>query len=112
ARAHSREIDLLLVIYLAVVVASILYPSSFFSADNLRVVLNNMAVDGILAVGMMMLMVGGVFDLSVGSMMSMTGVLCGWAMVERGCPPALAVAVSVAGAAVGGAGPRVGGCLA
>src|SRR5262249_41460736 len=47
-RAHSREIDLLLVISLAVIICSILYPHSFFSRDNLRAILNNLAVDGIL----------------------------------------------------------------
>ena len=37
AIGHSREVDLLLVIYLAAIVLSILYPTSFFSAENLRV---------------------------------------------------------------------------
>src|SRR6516162_5955641 len=83
AVTHSREMDLLLVIYLTVILFSILYPTSFFSRDNLRVVLNNLAVDGILAIGMMTLMIAGVFDLSVGSMMSMVGVVTGWLLVMR-----------------------------
>jgi ribose transport system permease protein len=102
ARPHSREIDLLLVIYLAVIVCSILYPSSFFSRDNVRVILNNLAVDGILAVGMMTLMIAGVFDLSVGSMMSMTGVVAGWLMVRQHWPVPLAVAAGLGLAALGG----------
>src|SRR5262245_49148976 len=102
ARAHSREIDLLLVIYLAAIVLSILYPYSFFSRSNLRAILNNLAVDGILAVGMMGLMVAGVFDLSVGSMMSMAGALCGWLMVGQGWPVALATAAGLALGAAGG----------
>jgi ribose/xylose/arabinose/galactoside ABC-type transport system permease subunit len=99
---YSREIDLLLVLYLAIIICSILFPSSFFSVQNLRVVLNNMAVDGILAIGMMMLLVAGVFDLSIGSMMSMTAVIAGWLMVHRGWPVPLAVASGLAAAAVGG----------
>ena len=91
----SREASLALVIYLAVILASILYPTSFFSAANLRVVLNNLAVEGILAMGMMMLMIGGVFDLSVGSLMSLVGVVAGWLMVGRGWPVAAAVAAGV-----------------
>jgi ribose transport system permease protein len=102
AAPHSRAIDLLLVIYLAVIVFSILYPSSFFSRENLRVVLNNLAVDGILAVGMMLLMIAGVFDLSVGSMMSMTGVIAGWLMVKQGWPVPLAVGAGLVVAGVGG----------
>lgn len=101
-RSYAREIDLLLVIYLTVIVVAILYPSSFFSYANLRVVLNNMAVDGILAVGMMTLMIGGVFDLSVGSLLSLVGVAAGWLMVRAGWPPIAAAAAGVALAAAGG----------
>jgi len=102
ARAHSREVDLLLVIYLAVIVLSILYPHTFFSRANLRAILNNLAVDGILAVGMMGLMIAGVFDLSVGSMMSMVGAVTGWLMVGRGWPVAAAVVAGLGLAALGG----------
>ena len=84
--AYAREIDLLLVLYLAVIVCAILYPASFLSLDNLRVILNNLAIDGILAIGMMGLMIAGVFDLSVGSMMSLAGVVAGWLMVKLGWP--------------------------
>jgi ribose transport system permease protein len=102
ARGPSREIDLLLVIYLTVIVFSILFPVSFFSRDNLRVVLNNLAVDGILSVGMMTLLVAGVFDLSVGSMLSMVGVVTGWLLVKQGWPVAPAVGAGLAVAALGG----------
>lgn len=101
-RPHSREIDLLLAVYLAVIVVGILYPFAFFSGANARAVLNNLAFDGILAVGMMLLMVAGVFDLSVGAMASMTGVLCGWLMVKQGVPVAVAVPVALVLSALGG----------
>ena len=100
--ADSREVSLALVIYLATIVASILYPTSFFSAANLRVVLNNMAVEGILALGMMMLMIGGVFDLSVGSLMSLVGVVAGWLMVGRGWPVGASVAAGMLLGTLGG----------
>lgn len=102
ARLYSREIDLLLVIYLTVVVLSILYPASFFSWENARAILRNLAVDGTLAVGMMALMVAGVFDLSVGSTMSMAGVLSGWLMVRQGWPVVPAVIAGLVAAAAGG----------
>jgi ribose transport system permease protein len=101
-RPHSREVDLLLAIYLAVIVVGILYPFAFFSAGNARAVLNNLAFDGTLAVGMMLLMVAGVFDLSVGAMASMTGVLCGWLMVRQGWPVAAAVPAALLVSALGG----------
>ncbi len=100
--AYAREIDLLLVLYLAVIVCAILYPASFLSLDNLRVILNNLAIDGILAIGMMGLMIAGVFDLSVGSMMSLAGVVAGWLMVKLGLPVPAAVAAALATAALGG----------
>jgi ribose transport system permease protein len=101
-RAPSREIDLLLVLYLAVIVCAILFPTSFFARDNLRVILNNLAVDGILAIGMMTLMIAGVFDLSVGSMLSLVGVVTGWLLVHARWPVVPAVAAGLAVAALGG----------
>ncbi len=98
----AREVDLLLVIYVAVVVFSILYPVSFFSAANAQAVLRNMAVDGILAVGMMALLVAGVFDLSVGAMLSLAGVVVGWLLVERHWPVPAAVAAGLLTGAAGG----------
>lgn len=101
-RQHSREIDLLLAIYLAVIVVGVLYPAAFLSPGNARAVLNNLAFEGILAVGMMLLMVAGVFDLSVGALASLTGVLCGWLMVTQGWPVALAVPAALLAAALCG----------
>jgi ribose transport system permease protein len=101
-KSYARETDLLLVIYLTAILFAILYPVSFFSRDNLRVILNNLAVDGILAVGMMTLLIAGVFDLSVGSMMSMVGVVTGSLLVHRGWAVAPAVLAGLAAAAVGG----------
>jgi ribose transport system permease protein len=103
SQTYSRELDLLLVIYLTVVVLSILYPASFFSWDNARAILRNLAVDGTLAVGMMALMIAGVFDLSVGSTMSMAGVLAGWLMVRQGWPWVPAAAAGLLAAGLGGA---------
>jgi ribose/xylose/arabinose/galactoside ABC-type transport system permease subunit len=102
ASRGSREVDLLLVIYVAVIVFSILYPVSFFSAANAQAVLRNLAVDGILAIGMMTLLVAGVFDLSVGAMLSLAGVVVGWLLVERQWPVPAAVAAGLLTGAAGG----------
>jgi ribose transport system permease protein len=101
-RTGSRELDLLLVIYLVVIVFSILYPVSFFSLANLRVILNNLATEGIISVGMMALLIAGVFDLSVGSMMSMVGVITGWLLVKQHWPMVAALAAGLIVAALGG----------
>lgn len=101
-RPHSREIDLLLAIYLTAILFAVTYPSTFLSTANARAVLNNLVFDGMLAIGMMLLMIAGVFDLSVGAMASMTGVLCGWLMTSQAWPISLAVAAALAVAAGGG----------
>jgi ribose transport system permease protein len=92
---ESREVAIALVIYIAAIVASILFPTSFFTAANARAVLNNMAIDGIMALGMMVLLIGGVFDLSVGSVMSLAGVSAAWLMTAGGMPVWLAVIVGL-----------------
>lgn len=99
---ESREVALALTIYIAVIVASILFPTSFFTAANARAVLNNMAVDGIMALGMMVLLIGGVFDLSVGSLMSLVGVCSAWLMTAAKLPVWLAVAAGLLLGALGG----------
>jgi ribose transport system permease protein len=102
AGRYRRELDLLVAVYLTAIVFSILYPVSFFSVGNLRAILNNLAVDGILAVGMMLLMISGVFDLSVGSMMSLAGVVTGWLLAKAGWPVGSAVAAGLGVAVLGG----------
>src|SRR4051812_25035636 len=77
-RIHvTRELALGAICVLLVLVYSILYPRSFCSFANFSAILRNLAFEGILALGMMLMMVGGVFDLSVGAMASMIGVVTG-----------------------------------
>lgn len=96
ARPWSREAMLLAIIVATIVVCSLLFPVSFRSTVNAQAVLRNLAVDGILATGMMILLVGGVFDLSVGATMSMVGVIVGWLLKVQGWPVALAVPAGLA----------------
>src|SRR5689334_11235486 len=71
----SREVALAALTVAVVILFSILFPTSFRSFDNFAAILRNLAFEGILAIGMMMMMVGGTFDLSVGAMASMIGVV-------------------------------------
>ena len=99
---YRRELDLLLLLFLTAVVFSILYPVSFYSIGNFQAVLRNLAADGIVAVGMMMLMVAGVFDLSVGAMWSLAGVVVGYLLVHFHCSTAVAVSAGLLTGALGG----------
>lgn len=72
------------------------------SLENFKAVLRNLAFEGILATGMMILMVGGAFDLSVGAIASMIGVVTGWLMQRAGLPAPIAITAGLLAAAAAG----------
>jgi ribose/xylose/arabinose/galactoside ABC-type transport system permease subunit len=88
----TREIGLAGVTLFTVLLFVILYPSSFASFANFSAIVRNLAFEGILAVGMMLMLVGGNFDLSVGAMASMIGVITGALMKFQNWPVPMAVA--------------------
>lgn len=103
---YSREIALVGLMLASLLLFWVLYPYSFArwaTADNLLAVLRGLWFEGMLSVGMMLLLIGGMFDLSVGSMASMTGIVAGWLMKEAGIPVPIAVAVALGVATAGGA---------
>lgn len=79
--ADSRELTLFIFVVVLAVGMSIVYPNNFPTASNIRAVLLNLAPVGILVCGMMLLMIGGTFDLSIGSILAFSGV---WAAVVSG----------------------------
>ena len=100
---YTRELALVGLTLGVTVLFSILYPYTFCSWDNLNAVLRNLAFEGLLALGMMLLLVSGSFDLSVGSMASLVGVVTGWLMKQAGWPVPVAVLTGLALAAALGA---------
>jgi ribose/xylose/arabinose/galactoside ABC-type transport system permease subunit len=102
--AHSREIGLALLIVLLIAVFGLRYPRTFPTWDNAVAVLRGLAGDAVLAVGMMLLLVGGMFDLSVGSTFTLAGVVAAWLMTNGRVQwsPLLAVAGGLAVAALAG----------
>ena len=83
--------------------ATLAFPHSFPTFANLSALLRSLALDGVMACGMVVLMVGGMFDFSIGSMFSMIGVLTAWMMTAGGLPPWVAVPAGLVLAALGGA---------
>ncbi|HEV8083962.1 MAG TPA: ABC transporter permease [Chitinophagaceae bacterium] len=79
-RLQDRTFTLSLTITGIVILFSIIYPTLFPTFDNFRQVLLNLSVETIVAVGMMLLMISGSFDLSVGSVVAFSGGLCAWLM--------------------------------
>lgn len=98
----SRELGLMVLIVLTSIVFSVRYPESFPTSANLKAILRGLAADGIMATGMMMLLIGGLFDLSIGGMFSLIGIVTGWLMKEAGLPVSVAIAGGFAVAALGG----------
>jgi len=98
----TREFGLAAITLLVMLLYSVLYPVSFFSFENFSAILRNLAFEGILALGMMLMLVSGVFDLSVGAMASMIGVITGALMKKAGLPVPVSIVAGLAVAALGG----------
>lgn len=73
---------------------AIVYPT-FLRFQNIAAVLLDAAQAGILTVGMMILMIGGVFDLSIGAVLAFAGIIAGMLAKDMGAPPEIAVLAGV-----------------
>lgn len=96
--ADSRELMLLVLIVILVVAMSVVYPNNFPTRSNIAAVLLNAAQNGILVTGMMLLMIAGFFDLSIGSTLALAGVWAGVVVGWWGYPAPVGL---LAGCAVG-----------
>jgi ribose transport system permease protein len=76
-------------------------PDRYLSTNNLRVVLAQTVIVAIGAIGMTLVIVGGGIDLSVGSAVALTGVLCALALRDGWAPLAAVLAGVAAGGVVG-----------
>jgi ribose transport system permease protein len=93
---------LAVILVLLVVGFSLLRPSSFATWDNYRSILNNQAVVVLLALGAMLPLIVGEFDLSVSGVLGVAQALVTGLCALQGLPPGLAVVLAVlAGAAIG-----------
>ncbi len=71
----------LLLILLAL---SVLAPDKFLTADNFLNIFRRSSVNAIIAVGMTAIIIAGGIDLSVGSMMALSGMVGAWMMQKIG----------------------------
>lgn len=81
---QDRVFSLSLTIVIIAIVASLVWPRIFPTFDNLSLVLLNLSIDSIVAVGMMILLISGAFDLSVGSVVAFSGGLAAHLMYYYG----------------------------
>ncbi len=100
--ANSRELMLFVLIVLLAGTMAIVYPNNFATKYNMSAVLLNAAQNGILVAGMMLLMIAGSFDLSIGSTLALSGVWAGVAVGWWHLPPELGVLIGLLVGALAG----------
>ncbi len=67
----------------------------FLTKANLEAILLGLSVEGIIAVGMVILLISGGLDLSVGSTLALTGVVTGLALMKLGLSPLPAITLGL-----------------
>jgi ribose transport system permease protein len=102
-----REMAMVILILLTCVIMSIFSPY-FLSLANFIAIARGFSMEGIVVVGMAMLLISGNFDLSVGSVMALSGIAAAWLMVKGNMPPAIGV---LGGLAVGAAAGSINGLV-
>ncbi|MFO0992464.1 MAG: ABC transporter permease [Hyphomicrobiales bacterium] len=85
--ATDRPLLLIILIVALIIGMTAFRPSTFLTTGNAAVVLLDTAQTGILACGMMVLMISGMFDLSIGGILAFSGIIAGLAVKQLGWPP-------------------------
>ncbi len=106
-RTRMREAGLLIIIALLCVVMSFASPY-FLTWDNVRAMLLSFSIEGIVVVGMTILLIVGGIDLSVGSVVCLAMVVTGKLFLAGWDPWTASVAAIATSAAVGA---LIGGCV-
>ncbi len=77
-------------------------PATFLTVQNWQVLLDNQAISGLVAIGLIAPLSAGVIDLAVGSEAGFGGILVAWLLADHGVPIPLAILISlIAGGLVG-----------
>jgi ribose transport system permease protein len=96
-RFQDRVFSLGVSIVVLCLVLSVVYPTQFPTTENFSQILLNLSIDTIVAVGMMILMIAGMFDLSVGSVVAFSGGMAGYLMYYHDVHFLIAIAAGLTG---------------
>lgn len=100
-RYRLREFAIIVSVLLAVAVFGVLNPK-FLDLETAVAILENAAPDGLILIGMTVVIVCGAFDMSVGSVMAFCGLAAALAMKRAEAPVPLAIMAAIAaGGAIG-----------
>ena len=91
--ATDRVLLLVFLIVALLVIMTAFEGSKFTTTGNAAVVLLDTAQTGILACGMMLLLISGMFDLSIGGILAFSGIIAGLVAKDMGAPPIVAFLV-------------------
>lgn len=94
ALASAREFSLIAVLVVFAIVMTIV-SDVFLSKANIEAILLSLSVEGTIAVGMVILLISGGLDLSVGSTLAFAGVVTGLALTSLGLPAILAILIGL-----------------
>jgi ribose transport system permease protein len=78
ALKEKNEFFSIVVTVVMFLILAIFTPNYFFNVNNLDSLQAAIAPSAIIGIGMMVLIITGVFDLSVGSVMGLSGIVCGY----------------------------------
>ncbi|MGL6267103.1 MAG: ABC transporter permease [Chitinophagaceae bacterium] len=92
---EDRIYSLLILLVAVCILAGLAFPSTFPTFENFRQILLNLSIDTIVAVGMMILLISGAFDLSVGSVVAFTGCLTAFLMNSCNFSVPLAICIGI-----------------
>jgi len=88
--ASAREFSLIAVLVVSAVIMFIV-SDVFLNKANIEAILLGLSVEGTIAVGMVILLISGGLDLSVGSTLAFAGVVTGLALTSLGLPAVAAI---------------------
>jgi ribose transport system permease protein len=105
ARALSfRNISAIYIFVAMFVLFSLWVPDTFLSWDTWKALIDSQAVTAILAIGAVVTLSAGTFDLAASTMLGFGAILVAWFMVEKGVPVAPSIALTLLAAALVGLG--------
>ena len=97
-----RNIGAVYVWIVIIIIFSLWKPSLFLHVQTAKTVLNEYSVTGIAALSIVVPLSAGLFDLSIGSAMGLTGIVSGWLLTHTGWNPGVVfVAALLVGVLVG-----------
>jgi ribose transport system permease protein len=79
-----------------IVVFAVWSPSLFLTGVTVKRVLNESAITGIAALAVVLPLAAGVFDLSIGSTIGLSGIVAGWLLAKTGLSPAVVILLALA----------------